>query len=228
MAVKKTTRAKKVVAKSKKTKSEAIESSVSLSTGSKGFFSRDNLLKKFFSILIIAGVVVLLYFGSKYMVVAWVDQQPISRIEYYSMLESRFGKDVREQLIIEKLLFAEAKKRGKVVSQQEIDGQVKKIADSQGGQAELVKALKIDGRSIDELKKYVKLQMLRDKMFGEGVMVKDEDVSKYIEDNKQAVPDPVTDEVKTAIKEQLRQDKISKNYNDWLKSTIQSPRVIRS
>src|SRR5437763_1391236 len=122
MATRKTTTKKPSKVSPRKKEGETIKSSGSnLATLTSRFNLDINKLrfsrlvkpqKSLYIILGLVGLAVVLFLISKYMVVAWVDNKPITRFEYYSSLEKKYGKDVREQLIVEKLINDEAQKRG--------------------------------------------------------------------------------------------------------------------
>ena len=69
----------------------------------------------------LALLVVLGYLLSRFFVIAWVDNKPITRAEFYNNLDKRYGKDLREQMIVEKLLDNEAERRNVSVSNDELN-----------------------------------------------------------------------------------------------------------
>ncbi len=158
--------------------------------------------------------------------VAWVDNKPITRVELYKDLDQKYGKDMREQLIVQQLLEDEARNKDAVATNDEVNAQIKKIEDQQGGADRLKEVLQVQGINQDEFKKLVRLQILKEKIFGRGIDVSDDEVNKYVESNKQQFPE-VTDKLKSDVKEQLRQQKINNNFNAWLKDTLQSSRIRR-
>lgn len=185
------------------------------------YFAKNKYL---FLAAILFGLILIL--SSKYLVVAWVDGKPITTFELYKNLNKRYGSDLREQMIVEKLLLSEAASKGVSASSDEVSNEIKKIEAEQGGAESLTQILSIQGISKDEFKNLVRLQLLRQKIFGTGVSVSDEEVNKYLEDNKNQYKE-VTDKVKTDAKELLKQQKINSNFNNWLKDTIKSNRVKR-
>lgn len=202
-----------------------IPDSKTISTSQKLSFKKVKS-KKLFIILGLIGLGVLLYLASRFLVVAWVDNQPVTKFELYSELEKRYGKDTLEQMIVEKLILSEASKKGITASSNEIDEQIKKIEESQGGADQLNQILQAQGINRTELRNLVKLQVIREKLFNNNITISDEDVNKYIEDNKSQLPE-VTDQVKQNIKEQLKQQKVNENFQNWLKDNLQSSRVKR-
>lgn len=190
-------------------------------------------------IAVILGVGLLLFFGSRYLVVAWVDQKPITRFEYYKALDQRFGKDLKEELIVQKLLENEADRKNIAISPQELQTEITKIEEQQGGADKLNQILQAQNISRDEFNKLIKLQLVRTKLFSEGAEASEEAVRQYIEENKDALPigqdaqgnsqDPGQDEnLKNSIKDQLKQQKINQNFSTWLQENLQGSRVMRN
>ncbi len=229
-AVKPTTK-KVVTSRAKKEELEQVQSS---------FASQitpvRNFIKNKKGSYLIIGVLALLLLGFlayKYLVVAWVDGKSITRFTYYRQLSSKYGKDTREQLISEQLIKNEADKRHVSVSQQEIDAEIKKIEDQQGGGDQLNQALAAQGLTIDELKRQVRYQLLIQKMFGGSVNVTSDEIDKYMTDNKDSLPAVKSEDASGAAKlkqnvaDQLKQQKLSKTFNAWLKDALQSKQVSR-
>ncbi len=233
MAEKKT---KKVTAKSKKVTKAVIKTKkeLAVSEPKTNFFSKVSLpkiskLPEGRTRYIILGVIVLsvlAFLSARYLVVAWVDGKPVTRIETYQELDKRYGKDIMEELVVEKLLLSEADKKGVSVNPDEVNAEIKKIEDQQGGSDQLSQVLAAQGITRDDLNKLIKLQLLRQTLFGKDVKVTTEDVDKYIEDNKQQLPE-INDQLKKSINDQLMQQKVNTNFNNWLNEAVKSSRVIR-
>lgn len=185
--------------------------------------------------LIILGLLGLGYLTFKYLVVAWVDNRPITRLQLYSQLDKRYGKDMKEQLIVQQLILSEARKRGAAVTDQDIEQEIKRIETEQGGPAQLEQILQMQGINRVELNDLVKLQLLRTKMFGQNVNISDEDVNKYLEENKESLGEAATAapnssesaELKKNVQDQLKQQKITEDFNSWIQNNLQSDRVKR-
>jgi hypothetical protein len=180
-------------------------------------------------LLLVLGAI---WLASRFLVVAWVDKQPVTRIEFYKALEQKYGKDVREQLIVEKLVASEAKRRNVSVSDEEISEEVKKIESEQGGKEQLNQILQIQGIAESEFRNLVRLQLLKQKMFGEDINVTGEEVTQYLTENSQSLP-AATDSASQALQkeqvsEQLKQQKINTNFNNWLRDALGGSRVVRS
>ncbi len=178
-------------------------------------------------------LLVLAWLASRYLVVAWVDKRPITRFDYYKQLDKKYGKDLKEQLIVETLIDSEAQKRGVSVNGQEITNEIKKIETEQGGASQLDQVLQMQGISRDELKKLVRLQLLRQKMFASSANITDNEINSYIAQNKASLPstDPndasAEANLKNNVRQQLMQQKLNATFSSWLKGNLNSDRVIR-
>lgn len=218
-----TTPKKRVVKK----KSPVVED-VSLSEVSSRPSYLNKLNKKNIAIAaVVVGLGLLAFVASKYLVVAWVDNKPITRLDLMNELNKRYGKDTREQLIIQALIASEADKTGVNVSEADIDAEIKKIEGEQGGADKLNQALEMQGISQGEFRNLVKLQLLRQKLFSSGAGVTVEEVEKYIEENKAQLPETIDDKLKSSIKDELAQQKIAATYSAWLKDALAGSRIKR-
>ncbi len=173
----------------------------------------------------IIGLGLLLFYGYKYLVIGWVDQTPLTRWQMDRELEKRYGKDYKDQVITETLILNEAKKRNVVASDQAISDELKKIQDQQGGGDKLNQILAMQNMTLDELKKQLKFQVLVKQMFSSGVSVSDDEVTKYIADNKEQFATS-SDQVKAQVKDQLTLQKTGQAFNTWLTEAKSGKRVV--
>lgn len=176
---------------------------------------------------VVVGLGLLAFVASKYLVVAWVDNKPISRFDLMGELDKRYGKDTREQLIVQSLIASEAQKKNVSVSDVDIDAEVQKIETEQGGADKLNQALQMQGISQGEFRNLVRLQLLRQKLFSGGTSVSDGEVEAYITENKAQLPETIDDKIKSSIKDELLQQKTAATYSAWLKDAIAGSRVKR-
>lgn len=178
----------------------------------------------------IAGVLVLLFLLGRFLVVAWVDNKPVTLFEYFNTLDKRYGKEVKDELIVEKLIMNEAQKKGVNVSLSEVDAEIKKLEDQQKGAENLDQLLSINNLTREDLKKLIRRQLITERLFSEGVNIDDQEVNKYIDDNKEIYSTPsaqISEEIKKGVKEQLKQQKINENYNKWIGESLNGSRVVR-
>lgn len=188
------------------------------------FFKKINVVKLVIFILVV-GLATLAVLVSRYLVIAWVDNKPITRLEYFQALDQKYGQGLKEQLIVERLVNEEALKRGVGVSNDEIEAEIKKVEEGQGGKDNLNQILQVQGISQVEFYKLVRLQLLKQKMFEKDVKVTEEDIKKYLESQNQS--STIDDQQKKEITNQLKLQKINNNFNNWLREALQGSRVKR-
>lgn len=183
-----------------------------------------------YSLIAAAGLLVLGFAVTKFLVIGFVDGRPITRIELYGRLEGRYGQEQKSQLIDEALILSEAGRRGVSATDQEIDAEMKKIEDQQGGADKVDQVLQVQGMTRDDLKKQLKFNVLINKMFGPDNRLTDEELNKYLEENKDqlAVSNLEGSEAaqfKQSVADQLRQQKVYTAFNNWLKEAKTGSRV---
>lgn len=162
------------------------------------------------ALLLLALLGVVAYFlYRQFMVSAYVNGEPISRLKLIKQLEKQYGASTLNQLVTEKLIAQEAKKRGISTTQADIDKEIKNIEKNVSQQnMTLDQALEAQGMTRAQLTEQIKLQVLVQKMV-KTPAVSDEEVAKYVEENQELItPEKQAEEGFTAqIKEQLMQQK---------------------
>lgn len=168
-------------------------------------------------LIIIAGVGFLYYFRGSF-VAATVNGQPISRLSIIQELEKRQGKTALESLVTEALILQETTKQKVTIPQADIDAELSSFEErlKASGQ-DLNLFLASSGWTKEDLTKQIRIQKLVEKTLGDKIAVRDEDINKYIEDNKDFfLEDATIDAKKTQAKEALRQQKLSEEFQKWL------------
>lgn len=196
-------------------------------------FNTYSTKQKMFVLVGIAVVGLALFLGYRFLVIAWVDRIPITRIQLDQDLEARYGKDATDRLIGQTLIMSEARKRNVYASDVDVKTELDKIAEEQGGLDKLTQLLQFQGMTIDDFQKQLKYQILIEKMFGKDITISEDEVKAYMETNKDQLPS-ITDEqssesarLKQSISDTLKRQKTTQIFNDWLKQTTASSRVIR-
>lgn len=175
---------------------------------------------------IVFGILILGVLAYTHLVFAWVDRTPLNRIELYKRLEEKYGKNVKEEMIAEVLLRSESAKRGVVVSDGEVDFRISQIAQAQGGEEKLKELLRLQNLSIDVVKRQIKSQLIIERLFDKKATVSAQAVEDYIDENKEQLP-KITDETSSEaanlrrdVENQLKRQKISKLFNEWLRQAL--------
>ena len=177
------------------------------------------------AIVLIVAAVVYLYRGL--FVVAMVNGHPISRIAVVRELEKRSGKQALESLITERLIEGEMQKNGITVPGEEIDQEIKTIQGQLTTQGTTLEAaLASQSMSLENLRKQITIRKSVEKILADKTKIGDDEVEKYIKDNKMTPPKGKEGEFKTQIKQQLTQQKFSQAADQFV-SDIKAKAKIR-
>jgi len=172
--------------------------------------------------VIIIALAVLVYALKGLFIVATVDGSPISRLAVIQKLEKASGKNLLDSLIAEKLVRNEAKAKGIVVSDDEVNAEIKNIENQiTTGGSTLDEALASQGMSLNDLKTQIILKKELEKLIADKITVTDEEVAKYIKDNTISIPKGEEATTTAQIKEGLKNQKLSTESSalvDTLKS----------
>lgn len=171
------------------------------------------------AIVIILILAALGYFSKGLLIAATVDGSPISRLAVIQRLEKTSGKSLLDSLITEKLIQNEAKAKKIVVTDSEVSDAIKKIEDqikSQG--STLTEALAGEGMTMDELKTQIVIQKDLEKLVADKTSVTDQEVAKYISDNKITVAKGQETAINEETKNEIKSQKISTETNSLIAS----------
>lgn len=159
-----------------------------------------------------------LFYSKGFFIAATVNGSPISRLAVIGELEKQGGKQALEAIITERLIEAELKKNTIVVSDADIDAEIEKLEEqvaSQGGTLE--EALAAQGMSMEILRTQIKTQKGLEQLLADKVTVTDEELATATESAKGSASAGMTDEeLRTAITEQLKQQKFQGEAQKWV------------
>ena len=160
-------------------------------------------------VLIALAIGFALYYYRGLLVAATVNGNPISRLSVINELEGRSGKAALDSLIIKKLINDEFAAKNLSINDGDVDSKVKEIEDQLKVQGQtLESALSAEGMSKNALREQIRIQLKLEKLAEAEVNISDEDVNKYIDENKMPIEKDKEAETKNQIKEQLRQQKL--------------------
>jgi len=164
--------------------------------------------------ILIIVLAILFYFAYTYkglIIAASVNGKPISHISLIKELESRNGKQTLDNIIARELVKQEAKSKNVAVTQDEINSDIKTIEDNLKSQGTTLEdALSKQGLTKGDLVEQITVQRLLEKLLADKIAVADDEVSKYIADNKSSLPTNTSqDDLKSQVKEMLKQQKLS-------------------
>lgn len=162
----------------------------------------------------------LVYFSVRFLLVASVNGQLVSRLTVIKELEKQAGKKTLDVVILKLLINQEANKRKIIVSQKDIDaeiGKIEKNIKSQG--STLDQLLQQQGMKKSDLYREIKVQLLVSKMAGENIKVTDKEIDNSIASQKKQLPSGSDQEIsRDQVKEQLKQQKLQQKIQSFVSS----------
>lgn len=167
----------------------------------------------------LAGVAILVffYFTKSLFIAALVNSKPITRFSLIKSLEKQGGQQALDNLVIKELISQEAKKKGIVVKEEDIQTEIDNIrgvVEEQGSSLEA--ALAFQGQTMDDLKDTLYLKLNVERILGDQVSVSEEEITKYYEDNKTTFGTNKLEEVKDQIRDQLIQERLGTKFQEWI------------
>lgn len=187
--------------------------------------------KSFWSIKTIILIVILLAFiffwkFKNMLIVAMVNGQPISRWQLTDQLVKRFGDQMLESIINERLILAAIRQKGVFITANEIDARVKEVEKRLEGKLTLDDALKAQGMSKEDFKRQIEIQLSIDKLFDKEASVSSKEIDDYVTKNSSAyknATDPAA--VKEEVRNMLRQQKIADLFDSWFTEIRKSAKI---
>lgn len=173
---------------------------------------------KLFWVPVAVIIALVLYRFKGVLVAATVNGEPISRISLIQQLEKQGGKTILDNLVTNALILQEAKKQNVTVTPQEISDQINKISDNLKKQGQdLDQALASQGMTKNDLNDQIKLQIIVQKLAGQGIEVTDKEAQDSFNQNKTTYPKNTKFEtVKDQIISDLKSQKLNQKISTWL------------
>lgn len=184
--------------------------------------ARFNPIKKINPKLLgIAIVIVLLGFLAFYYKSLWiaatVDGHPISRWAIISKLEKLSGKSVLDTMIDDQLINNAANKKNITVGEGDLNKKLDEIkAQVTASGSTLEVALSTASMTLDDLKKQITLQLKAEQLLGDKLQVSDEELAKYIADNKVTVPSGQEAITNDQVRDQIKSEKFNTEIGNFI------------
>lgn len=181
-------------------------------------------------LFVVLSVVVLGFLGYRFkhrFLAGIVNRQPIFRFQLTSRLYSQYGRQVLEDLIVERLILQEAKKKGIFVSSEELNQNVERIKNQLGQNADLDSILALQGIKKSDFESQLRVQMLVKKLLEKEIPISDGEVAKYIKENREVMTATAEAELASEAKEKLTNQRIAENLNPWIAELVKEAKVLR-
>lgn len=212
---------------SKKKVKKSISSLNSKTKQFKKIFAK-KITKKQVGMAIFLAIVVAIYLFRSLFFVAFVNGSPITRVEFTKELEKNIGKETLDNLITKKLILEEARKKGAIVSNSDINKEIENISsmiENQGGSLDQV--LASQDRTRVDLEENIRIQKIVEKILEDKVTVTEEELIDYFEKNSELYGEDANfTELKETISQQLKQERLSNEYETWLNNLRTESKII--
>ncbi|MBU2577291.1 SurA N-terminal domain-containing protein [Patescibacteria group bacterium] len=205
----------------KKTIKEGVVETISKVSGQK-----INALPLVF-VLIVAILGLLGYLFRDRIFAATINGKPVFRYELNQRMTKSFGKEVLENLIVEKLIAEEAAKNNIVVTQQEIDDEVSRLSENLGPDTKLEDVLSFQGMTLEDLKEQLRLKIQVNKILNNEVAVSDEEIEDFVKNNAQMLSATDSGEQKNEARSLLMEQKINQAFGTWIDEAIKNSKITR-
>lgn len=188
---------------------------------SQSFLSRKTI------ILIIILIIALAVWKFKGLfIAATVNGQPISRWYVNDELNKRFGSQILDSIINERLILAAAREKGIFVTGSEIDARMKEIEKQLDGKMSISDALKAQGMTQDDFRRQLEIQISIDKLFSKEATVSSQEIDDYKKKNEEYYKDATDSaKVKEEIEGIIQQQKIKDLFDKWF-TEVKSKAVV--
>lgn len=188
------------------------------------FFKALKLIKPLLAVIVVS---FLLYYFRGAFIVAVVNNRLISRYSLDRELEKQGGKQVLENKISEILILQEMNKQKVNIPQSDIDQKIKEIEDQVSAQGQkLDSLLAMQGQTIKDLEKTIKVQIAVEKILSKDVNIGDKEVADYFEQNNSTYPkDTKLEDKKEEIKDILFRQVISEKFQPWMEELKKNSKI---
>lgn len=169
-------------------------------------------------IVVVVVVLALLYVFRALFVAALIDGTPISRFAVVRELEKQSGAEVLDALVNQTLVEKRAAALGIMVSDEDVEQALSDIRASLSSQnMTLEDALKAENVTLQQVQKTIRMQKLAERLLEDQLVVSEEEIKAYIEQNKSFLsPTDSAEEQNKMVREMVRQQKFSSAFSSWL------------
>ncbi len=163
----------------------------------------------------------------KFIPVAVINGNTVSRNEFTKLLVKRAGKTVMQEIIITDIVKDEAKSRHIEIDKKEVDAQMKIIErDLKEQNYTLDLYLTQQGISEKEFKKQIEYQLIIKHMFEPTTKVTEKEIQQFYKDNGIVVgKNAILRSQRVAIRQAITQLKMRDSYNKWLYEQLKTADV---
>ena len=223
MAIKKKPITKRKKPTTKKSKTKPLIDFNRIQKLLKDKYNKNKVLYKTGAIIALILVLVfsLFWFNKGLFLAGTINGTLITTPEFYSKLSKANGEEVFDLLVRETLINQEATSKGVSVTEEEVNEKIKELEEQLGGAENLEQALLQNNANIEEVKKQMITQIKIEKLLGDDIEVSDEEINKYIKENKEFTPNITKEEAKEALKS----SKLNEKFSPWFEELRNNAKI---
>lgn len=187
---------------------------------------KPNLLnRKTFLILILAGLILLAVYKKNWFVAAMVNGQPITNFEVLSRMNQQHRQQTIDQMVNEKIIMDEARKKGITITKADIDNKISQLEQNVGGAEVLDSLLSQQGQTRDSIRNQLSIQLTIEKLYSGEATTSAEEIDKFITDNAASLNATESAAQKIEAQETIKQQKLSQIFEEKFQALKQAANI---
>lgn len=195
------------MARKKVEKVVKVEEAIKQSAGAP-FFSKKTLI----IVIAVAVLAILGFYKKNWIIAASVNGSPITFLEVLGRLNQDFKTQALDQLINEKIILDEAKKKNVQVNRQEVGDKISEIEGQFGGAAGLNSILSQQGQTRKSLEEQIKIQLTMEKLYASEATVSSDEVDSFVKESSALLQSTDSAKQKEEAQNTLKQQKLSQIF----------------
>lgn len=169
--------------------------------------------KKLYIVLIIAGLLALGVYKKELFIAATVNGAPVTNLDLQMRLNKEFRTQILNSIINEKIILDEAAKNNAIPSEIEVNQKISEIETNVGGAQALDALLSQQKQTRQSIRQQIKLQLTIEKLYTKDATVSAEELTAFIESNKEQLRATDSAGQATEASEILKQQKLSQLFS---------------
>lgn len=184
--------------------------------------------KKFFFLgLAVIVIAIVLFLAKSLFLAAVVNGRPIFKWQLDRELEKRYGAQILDNLITEKLINQEAGKLKINTTKEDIDKELEAVKQTLPQGTDLETALKAQGMTMDDFLKQVKIKLQAEKILNPKITTTDAEIEEFASKSASFLTSTDSGKQKEEATTLLRQQKLGQVFNEWLKEIQSKAKILK-
>lgn len=171
--------------------------------------------------LLVFAVILIFLFNRNMFLAGSINGRLVTTPEFYKELVKQNGEEIFDSIVRETLIKQEAGKKDLTASKEEVGEKVKELEGRFGGKEALKSLLAQNNTNLTEVREQLELQILIEKLLDQKISVSEEEVAKYVKENK----DAASGLTKEQVKDQLRSQKLNEEFTKWFEDVKEKAKI---